>query len=62
LTAPLPDDVVTSRIVCGPDWARHVEAIVRFAAAGFTEVYVHQIGADQDGFFGFYADEVLPRI
>ncbi len=62
LTAPLPDDLVTSRIVCGPDWARHVEAIARFAAAGFTEVYVHQIGADQEGFFDFYADEVLPRL
>jgi coenzyme F420-dependent glucose-6-phosphate dehydrogenase len=62
VTASLPDDVVTSGIVCGPDWAQHVEAIARFAAAGFTEVYVHQIGTDQEGFFGFYADEVLPRL
>lgn len=62
LTDPLPDDYIVKGIVCGPDWARHVEAIARFAAAGFTEVYVHQIGNDQEGFFRFYADEVLPRL
>lgn len=62
LTAPLPDEVITAQIVCGPDPDDHVEAIARFAAAGFTELYVHQVGDDQDGFFRFYADHVLPRV
>jgi G6PDH family F420-dependent oxidoreductase len=62
LTDPLPEDVVVSDVVCGPDPGKHVEGIARFAAAGFTEVYVHQIGDDQEGFFRFYADEVLPRL
>jgi len=36
-------------------------ALGTFASAGFTEVYVHQIGPDQDGFFNFYEDRVLPK-
>jgi coenzyme F420-dependent glucose-6-phosphate dehydrogenase len=58
----IPRDAIVSGIVCGPDPQRHIEAIARFAAAGFTEVYVHQIGPDQDGFFRFYAEHVLPHI
>jgi hypothetical protein len=49
-------------VVTGPDPQRHLEAIARFTAAGFSEVYVHQIGPDQRGFLQFYADQVLPRI
>jgi hypothetical protein len=26
------------------------------------EVFVHQIGADQDGFLRFYGEEVLPKV
>ncbi len=29
---------------------------------GFDEVYVNQIGPDQEAFFGFYAENVLPRV
>ena len=29
--------------------------------AGFSHIYVHQIGPDQDGFFDFYEREILPR-
>jgi hypothetical protein len=38
-----------------------VDAITRFAAAGFTEVHVHQVGPAQGEFFEFYAGDVLPR-
>jgi coenzyme F420-dependent glucose-6-phosphate dehydrogenase len=61
VTDPVSDDAATATIVCGPDPGPHVEALGRFAAAGFSEVYVHQIGPDQEGFFRFYADRVLPR-
>ncbi|HEX9993009.1 MAG TPA: TIGR03557 family F420-dependent LLM class oxidoreductase [Acidimicrobiales bacterium] len=54
------DDVARS-VVCGPDPERHVDAVARFVAAGFTEVYVHQVGPDQEGFLRFYRDAVLPR-
>jgi G6PDH family F420-dependent oxidoreductase len=62
VTEPIPDDARAEDVVCGPDPARHVEAIVRFAAAGFTHVYVHQVGPDQPGFFRFYDEQVLPEL
>ena len=48
---------------CGPDPGAHLDGDQRaFTAAGFDEVYVGQVGADQDGFFEFYAGQVLPRL
>jgi hypothetical protein len=61
VVANVPVEAATAGLVLGADADEHVEAIARFAAAGFTEVYVHQIGPDQDGFFDFYAQHVLPR-
>jgi coenzyme F420-dependent glucose-6-phosphate dehydrogenase len=53
-------DAVASEVACGPDPERHLEAIARFVAAGFTEIYIHQVGPDQAGFMSFYRDEILP--
>lgn len=36
--------------------------IGEYLDAGCTEVYVNQIGEEQDAFFDFYAKEVLPRV
>ncbi|MEU4327958.1 LLM class F420-dependent oxidoreductase [Nonomuraea dietziae] len=47
---------------CGPDPEVHVEAIRKYVEAGFDEVYISQIGPDQDAFFSFYSKEVLPRL
>lgn len=44
----------------GPE--RHAEALRRYFAAGFDEVYVSQIGKDQPGFLDFYRREVVPRL
>jgi G6PDH family F420-dependent oxidoreductase len=56
VTADMLDD-----IPCGPDIDTHVQAIQAYAEAGFDELYVNQIGPDQDGFFAAYRDQVLPR-
>ncbi|HEV3365553.1 MAG TPA: TIGR03557 family F420-dependent LLM class oxidoreductase [Acidimicrobiia bacterium] len=56
-----PEDVAES-VVCGPDPERHRAKIREYADAGFDHVYVHQVGPDQEGFFRFYADEVLPKL
>ena len=45
-----------------PDPGAHLDGISAFTAAGFDEVYVGQVGADQEGFFEFYAGQVLPRL
>jgi coenzyme F420-dependent glucose-6-phosphate dehydrogenase len=56
-----PEDVA-ELVVCGPDAERHRAKIREYADAGFDHVYVHQVGSDQDGFFRFYAEEVLPKL
>jgi G6PDH family F420-dependent oxidoreductase len=61
-TESLPEDKIVESVACGPDPERHLEAIREFVDAGYDHVYVHQIGPDQDGFFEFYASEVLPKI
>jgi len=47
---------------CGPDPEVHVKAIKEYVDAGFDEIYISQIGKEQDAFFDFYATEVLPRL
>jgi G6PDH family F420-dependent oxidoreductase len=54
-------DRVREAVVCGPDVDRHVEAIRAYADAGFDELYVNQIGPDQDAFFTAYREHVLPQ-
>lgn len=47
---------------CGPDADVHIQGIRAYTGAGFDEVYVGQAGGEQDGFFEFYAGQVLPRL
>jgi hypothetical protein len=61
IVEPLSPEATTADLVLGPDADRHVDAILRFAAAGFTEVHVHQVGQAQCEFMDFYARDVLPR-
>jgi G6PDH family F420-dependent oxidoreductase len=56
------EDAAAEEIVCGPDPTRHLDAIARYARAGFEHVCVHQIGPEQKGFMEFYAREVFPRL
>ncbi|HXS33876.1 MAG TPA: TIGR03557 family F420-dependent LLM class oxidoreductase [Solirubrobacterales bacterium] len=58
--AVLDIDDIGENIVCGPDPERHRNAIQEYVDAGYDHVYIHQIGPDQEGFFGFYEREVLP--
>jgi coenzyme F420-dependent glucose-6-phosphate dehydrogenase len=55
------EDDVAKLIVCGPDPERHLQQIRTYRDAGFDHIYIHQVG-DQEGFFRFYADEILPRL
>jgi G6PDH family F420-dependent oxidoreductase len=47
---------------CGPGASVHAEAVRAYTSAGFDEVYIQQVGPDQEGFFEFYARDVLPRL
>jgi len=55
-------DDVAKNIVCGPDPAPHLEKIREAVDAGFTHIYVHQLGHDQEGFFRFFEKEIMPNV
>jgi G6PDH family F420-dependent oxidoreductase len=47
-------------VPCGPDVDRHLDAIRAYEQAGFDELYINQIGPEQDAFFAAYREHVLP--
>lgn len=46
---------------CGPDPKDHISVIEKYFEAGFDEVYIGQMGSDQQGMIDFYAREVMPH-
>ncbi len=60
-TRLVTEEMVAEVVPCGPDPEPHRETIRRYADAGYDEVYVQQIGPDQEAFFRFYEKEILPE-
>jgi G6PDH family F420-dependent oxidoreductase len=56
------EDMLAEDTPCGPDVDKHLAAIKAYEEAGFDELYVNQIGPEQDAFFAAYAKEILPRL
>ncbi|MBV8479613.1 MAG: TIGR03557 family F420-dependent LLM class oxidoreductase [Actinobacteria bacterium] len=46
----------------GPDPKPYLELIGKYADAGFSHVYIHQIGENQDEFADFARRELMPRL
>jgi G6PDH family F420-dependent oxidoreductase len=61
-TASLTREDVADAVVCGADEGEHRAKIEEFADAGFDHLYVHQVGADQEGFIRFYERSVLSAV
>ncbi|MFN8539036.1 MAG: TIGR03557 family F420-dependent LLM class oxidoreductase [Thermomicrobiales bacterium] len=55
------EETIAESITCGPDPAKHRDAIQKYIDAGYDHVYIHQVGPDQAGFFTFYQREILPH-
>jgi coenzyme F420-dependent glucose-6-phosphate dehydrogenase len=53
------EDQIGEAIVCGPDAGPVRDKIAEYEKAGYTHVYLHQIGPDQEGFFRFAEQELL---
>jgi G6PDH family F420-dependent oxidoreductase len=53
---------IAETVPCGPDPERAAESIRQYVDAGFDEVYISQMGPDQEGGIRFLAEEVLPRL
>jgi G6PDH family F420-dependent oxidoreductase len=58
----ITEDMVAEAVPCGPDLDRHVAALQAYADAGVDELFVQQIGPEQDAFFDTWAPAVLARL
>ncbi|ONI91659.1 LLM class F420-dependent oxidoreductase [Actinosynnema sp. ALI-1.44] len=56
------EEMVAEALPCGPDPRPFAEAVQEHVDAGFDEVYVQQIGPDQDAFFDFWQHKVFPEL
>lgn len=54
-------EMIRQAVPCGPDVDEHLARLRSFVDAGYDEVYVQQIGPDQEAFFANWAEHVLPR-
>jgi G6PDH family F420-dependent oxidoreductase len=55
-------EMIGATMPTGPDPEKYVQTIKEYEAAGFDELYVEQIGPDQQEFFDFFDKEVRPLI
>jgi coenzyme F420-dependent glucose-6-phosphate dehydrogenase len=62
LTKDREADKLDGKLVLGSDVDEYVEEIKEYDQAGYTHVYVHQIGPDQEAFLQFARKELLPRL
>lgn len=56
------EDDVAKSISCGPDPLEHLDAIRRYVAAGYDEIFIAQVGSDQRGFLDFFQKELRPLL
>ena len=56
-----PEDL-EGTLTLGPDPDEYLDAVKEYDKAGYTHVYFHQVGADQEGFVRFARDELLPKL
>jgi coenzyme F420-dependent glucose-6-phosphate dehydrogenase len=56
------EEDIANEIVCGPEPAAYIEDLRNYEEAGFTHVFIHQVGPDQEGFFRFYEEKLLPKL
>lgn len=53
---------VAKSVPCGPDAERAAASIREYVDAGFDEVFISQMGRDQEGGIRFLAEQVLPLL
>ena len=56
-----PEDVAAS-MPCGPDVAKHLEAVREYEQVGYDHVVLTNNGPDPDGFMDFFARELKPAL
>ena len=61
LASLVTEEKIAESVVCVPDPQRHLARIQEYADAGYTHIYIHQVGPDQAGMIRFYEREILPK-
>lgn len=61
LAKDVTPDKIAQSVVCGAEKEAHMNQIQQYVDAGFTHIYIHQIGPNQDAFMKFYQEEILPE-
>ncbi len=56
------EDQMAEHITCGPDPELHLEALKKYVDAGYDEIFIAQVGDDQQGFLRFFEKELRPRL
>lgn len=56
------DEALADAVVCGPEVGPVVDAVRRRVASGYSRIYLHQVGPDQDGFLRFLREELLDAL
>ena len=54
--------MVAENVPCGPNPAKHLEALGKFREAGFDHLILTQVGPDQAKFCEFFAKELAPAL
>ena len=62
LSRLITEEMIEENLPCGPAPERHISAIKEYVDAGYDEVYINQIGPNQEEFFSFYAEQILPEL
>ena len=60
--AELVDEQDLESLPAGPDPEPYLQSIREYADAGYTHIYFHQIGRDQEGFLRFWREQLSPRL
>lgn len=56
------EEDVAAQMPCGPDAAKHLEAVRAYEQAGYDHVVLANNGPDPDGFMDFFARELKPAL
>ena len=55
-------EMLAEKMPVGPDVGPYVDAVRELIDAGVDNVYIHQVGPDQEGFFRFFREELQPEL
>ena len=61
-TQLVTEEMMDESFACGPDPEKHLQQLRSYVDSGYDEVYVQQIGPEQEEFFRFYEKEILPKL